>query len=642
MRGMGIRNPMFFIGVVEDNNDPSFQGRVRVRAFGAHGTHQEVATTDLPWAICVSGAYTADDPLPPLNAFVFGMFLDGDEAQHPLILGMIPTQYYDEMDPERDGYGVIPLENGDILAKGFTPEDFGEHQRSKSGRAEHIDETYHRDVSINAVQNQNIAGSDQTWSQPSSAYNAKYPYNRVIETARHHIELDDTPGGERIMIHHDSGAFIQIDSRGTVTERAEADRYEINIGTKHESSGHQVVTINGNAHVYVKGNKTEEVMGDYKLLVHGNSEFNVGQNLFMTSGQSLQARGATLKLEANADVMTLYAKDEIQFEADKQLNFVSANIKNTALMNYDVYSNKSIKFTTLRDIHAQASNMVLTATGLIPPSPLSGSITGTPGFSLTTPFVSILSANGSFSGLWNAGVVNAGILTATTGNIETANISASTTLVGNFGTVNTSILAAPLPISSAPGSPCAPGPGRLVGITAPSIALPTIPLLTPPTQSLLAVPPLPVNIFSGYAYPSPNGNIVDFFAGVLTSPFSVIGIPNPLTQGGYGIARVQIPEPVSAATTIQPKGYFAMGYNSGWSSPPGDTAKSDGQKSSILSNLTNPFESIASIGNDIIEGLDNLLSFNSDGSVQTGNTDTITVDSGTSQTVDANGNIIEG
>ena len=45
------------------------------------------------------------------------------------------------------------------------------------------------------------------------------------------------------MIHHDSGAYIQIDSKGTVSEKAAADRYEINIGTKHESSGHSVVTL---------------------------------------------------------------------------------------------------------------------------------------------------------------------------------------------------------------------------------------------------------------------------------------------------------------------------------------------------------------------------------------------------------------
>ena len=72
--GLGIRNPMFFIGVIEDNDDKSYQGRVKVRAFGAHGFNTDIKTGDLPWALCVSGAYTPNNPIPPLNSFVFGVF----------------------------------------------------------------------------------------------------------------------------------------------------------------------------------------------------------------------------------------------------------------------------------------------------------------------------------------------------------------------------------------------------------------------------------------------------------------------------------------------------------------------------------------------------------------------------------------
>lgn len=568
-RGLGISNPMFFIGVVENNDDPSFQGRVKVRAFGIHGTNAEIAPQDLPWAICVSGAYTADDPLPPLNSFVFGVFLDGDEGQHPLVLGMIPSQYLVDMDPVKDGWGVIPHKNPDLLAKGFRPEDIGEHQRSKVGRGEHIDETYHESIGSNVIPPQKIANSDKTWSQPASAYAAQYPYNRVIETARHTIELDDTPGNERIMIHHVSGAFIQIDSKGTTTEKATGDRYEINIGTKHESSEHSVVTINGNAHVYVKGNKTEEIMGDYKLLVHGNHEVNVGQNLFQIAGTSLQTRAANVKIEANSDTLTLFGKSEIQFEAEKQLNFVSANIKNTALMNFDVYSNKTIKFTTLLDVHMQASNIVMTAHGLIPPSPLSGSLVtpaSVPGFHLTTPSVSILAATGSFSGLWNAGIINGAVVTGTNVNATTLQATAMSAGLATFGISNNVVLRAASysgPIGSSPAV-----------VPPPVIALPTIPILTVPVQSLFTLPTPPVpGVIRGWVLPSPNGNIVDFFTGVLSSPFSAIGIPNPLGTGGYGIKRVQAPEPVTPAYSLIPNDYNLFGSNAGYSAPLGDTAR---------------------------------------------------------------------
>ena len=253
----GIQDPVFFIGVVEDNIDERHEGRVRVRAFGFHGknTEDEIKTKDLPWAICASGNYDPNNPPPPLNSFVYGMFLDGNNAQHPLVLGLIPSQYAVEHDPRKDGWGVIPGKDAETLAKGMDPRNFGLPQLSKLAHGEALEETYLLEQNLNRKHDQKVANSDETWAEPPSAYAAKYPYNKVIETGRHSIEIDDTPGGERIMIHHNSGAYIQIDAKGTVTERAEADRYEINIGTKHESSGHSVVTINGNAHVYVKGNK---------------------------------------------------------------------------------------------------------------------------------------------------------------------------------------------------------------------------------------------------------------------------------------------------------------------------------------------------------------------------------------------------
>ena len=114
----GIGNPLFFVGVVEDNVDPRFEGRIKVRAFGFHGLRDEVKTTELPWAICAKGDYDANGPLPPLNSFVYGMFLDGRDAQHPLVLGLIPSQFAEKFDPVGQGWGVIPTKHGKELAKG--------------------------------------------------------------------------------------------------------------------------------------------------------------------------------------------------------------------------------------------------------------------------------------------------------------------------------------------------------------------------------------------------------------------------------------------------------------------------------------------------------------------------------------------
>ena len=355
----GIQDPVFFIGVVEDNIDERHEGRVRVRAFGFHGknTEDEIKTKDLPWAICASGNYDPNNPPPPLNSFVYGMFLDGNNAQHPLVLGLIPSQYAVEHDPRKDGWGVIPGKDAETLAKGMDPRNFGLPQLSKLAHGEALEETYLLEQNLNRKHDQKVANSDETWAEPPSAYAAKYPYNKVIETGRHSIEIDDTPGGERIMIHHNSGAYIQIDAKGTVTERAEADRYEINIGTKHESSGHSVVTINGNAHVYVKGNKTEEIEGDYNLLVHGNSHFGTGGQMNINGGEQLQMRAGDVKVDANVGIMNLFAKESLVIEGGDQF-IAKANAMNlTSILDMELYSTLAMKVTSVLDFTVSSNDV---------------------------------------------------------------------------------------------------------------------------------------------------------------------------------------------------------------------------------------------------------------------------------------------
>ena len=306
------------------------------------------------------------------------------------------------------------------------------------------------------------------------------------------------------MIHHDSGAYIQIDSKCTVSEKAAADRYEINIGTKHESSGHSVVTVNGNAHVYVKGNKTEEIEGDYKLLVHGHAEFGVGGQMNLNASDQVQMRGGDIKIEANAGIATLFAKKEIQFEARNQLNFVAKNIKSTALNTYDVFSTKAIKLSTPGDIHNTASNIISLASGLIPPTLLTGTSVPTPGWSLTTPTMQIASVSTSHTGVFNTTILNSGLITSS--SVINAPVVSATAVIATSGDFTN--LGAPL--MTATGA-------AYNGLYRPpvvNVSIPSVPALLPPAISAPVVAPLP-GITSGWAYPT--GNSAEFITKVRRS-----------------------------------------------------------------------------------------------------------------------------
>lgn len=94
---------IWWLGIVEDNDDPLKLGRCRVRCFGYHPPIKDTAvkTTDLPWALVIHspntwGMYSA----PEIGDWVFGFFLDAENAQEPAIMGIIPgiptesTEYF--------------------------------------------------------------------------------------------------------------------------------------------------------------------------------------------------------------------------------------------------------------------------------------------------------------------------------------------------------------------------------------------------------------------------------------------------------------------------------------------------------------------------------------------------------------------
>lgn len=328
--GIGIQNPLFFIGVVENNVDERLEGRVQVRAFGVHGTVDQVPTISLPWATLIHGSYDPNSMLPPINSFVFGFFIDGRDAQQPMILGLIPTQMTEVLDPSITGWGNIPSRDGSILAKGSSPEDYGQPANSRLSRGENIDQTYVLTQEMSRIKNISIASDGLTeqnetvFEEPAPAYNAQYPYNRVIETAAHSIELDDTPGAERIMINHKSGSYISIDSRGTTVQKSISDKYEINDSHQHVYiGGKNYVTIMGDSRVLVQGNKIEEIVGDYTQIVHGNHMLSVAGQLNLNAGDEVQMRSAQLRLESNVGGINLKSAKGIFAESGESMNFKS-------------------------------------------------------------------------------------------------------------------------------------------------------------------------------------------------------------------------------------------------------------------------------------------------------------------------------
>ena len=106
---MGEDGFVWFTGVVEDRNDPTSLGRVRVRCLGFHTEDlNDIPTKDLPWAHVM---HPVTDPsmqglghTPSFlveGSWVFGFFLDAKEIQQPMIMGSLPGIPQNPADPTK-------------------------------------------------------------------------------------------------------------------------------------------------------------------------------------------------------------------------------------------------------------------------------------------------------------------------------------------------------------------------------------------------------------------------------------------------------------------------------------------------------------------------------------------------------------
>ena len=327
---MGRNGFTWFVGVVEDRNDPKFLGRVRVRCLGLHTDNLEkLPTADLPWAHPMNPITSAtisgvgQTPLGPVEGtWVVGFFSDGAESQTPIIMGTLPgvPSYLsaDNMNGDRQTMGFLdPLGNypkykdeTDVNRLAVNAED-NPHPTLTLRKADRDLAVGVANVDATEVVDDQIAADDgKSWDEPETSYNAKYPHNHVYETEGGHLrEYDDTVGAKRIHERHASGTGYEIDNDGTKITRVKKDNYTIvtaddyvhiqgdskatfDKGLRVKVNASAVEGNNYNIEVGAKSNVTIEVQdGDINLISQlGDVNLKAGKNMNIDVAQALNIK----------------------------------------------------------------------------------------------------------------------------------------------------------------------------------------------------------------------------------------------------------------------------------------------------------------------------------------------------------------
>lgn len=290
--------PMFwFIGVVEDRQDPEQLGRVRVRVFGLHTSDtSKIGTEDLPWAnvmMPVNSASISGVGITPTGlvegSWVVGFFVDGENAQDPIIMGSLPsksTQNLSELNGFKDPQSNYP--------RWFNETDVSRNARFDTWKSTPAYATRYSSL-VSGVETAtppkldttSIAKADsyyerKTWNEPEprNGIGGYYPFVHTYETESGIVrEYDDTPSQTRIHEYHPSGTFYEIYPDGKRSFKVVGDNYEVIVGSENIIvRGNRNITIEGNATQLIKGDYTVEVGGNYNLKVHGERNTKITKN----------------------------------------------------------------------------------------------------------------------------------------------------------------------------------------------------------------------------------------------------------------------------------------------------------------------------------------------------------------------------
>ena len=285
---LGHNGFLWFVGVVEDRQDPQYTGRVRVRCLGHHTSNTTILpTSDLPWAqvvlpITSSGiSGLGQSPLGLVEgSWVFGYFRDGNNRQEPLVLGSLPGKPSElsQSGGFYDPNGIYPKykDEPDVNRLAVNNED-NPHLALTLRQSTRITGIATADFNTyTAADGSTIAASDgDTFDQPVIPYNASYPYNQVYESESGHIrEYDDTNGAERIYESHRTGTSYEIDASGNKTDIIKGTHYTlVSDSNKHFIQGNSDISIDGRHKIYI--NKNNEQNNHYDIQIGAGASINI-------------------------------------------------------------------------------------------------------------------------------------------------------------------------------------------------------------------------------------------------------------------------------------------------------------------------------------------------------------------------------
>lgn len=214
----------------------------------------------------------------------------------------------------------------------------------------------------------------ESWDQPDSPFRGAYPFNKVTQTESGHIiEIDDTPGSERLHVYHRSGTFIEIDANGSVIKRTVGSSYEIiDRNGKIAITGKADISVNGACNIFVGNDANIEVEGDVNLTCHNDITAQAGGTLNLSGREEVNITGGNVNVEAyytsnikagatlsmhSSNVIHMMSNAEIKVQGTNLFTYAD-NMFNQTLKNHHLKSGGSIFNEAAENINIKSAGKI--------------------------------------------------------------------------------------------------------------------------------------------------------------------------------------------------------------------------------------------------------------------------------------------
>ena len=381
----GNKNFIWWVGVVEDRNDPEKLGRCKVRIFGYHTENVSILPTDdLPWAVPLQPITSAANsgigstPLGPLEGtWVTGWFLDGDEKQQPIMMGTVGGRPKDNTAAENAekqqlqnnaAIGAVktttknniihdenlnPLYNANVTANATSSYDL-----DTSNPGNPFNPTNDPTKSLNSPEIGNLQGfKDPNKVYPKASYIGLPDTNKLAtEDTSHTIfnkKLNSLVKGIKIanesttwnepdyaygarypynqVIETEAGHIVELDNTPNAErihvyhKKGTYIEIDVNGTMVKKVAGDNFEIVDNNGHLSVKGAYTMTVNGATKILIENNADIEIDGDVNVVGHGSTTVESAK-EIGVIGENIIVSAKQSLNLVSDGAVNIQGSDI----------------------------------------------------------------------------------------------------------------------------------------------------------------------------------------------------------------------------------------------------------------------------------------------------------------------------